>query len=591
MQKAQQIIRLALRNIIVYRIDYIQVFALIRLVQFLFIVPVTSLAFKLMLRVTGYTHITDQNLYSFLVHPFVIGMMLLWLFIVLLFIYYEMGLLFNMAYNQQRGIRFRFVSIWQQLNRKAVFFCSFQTIYLALYIAFLVPLASFLLPLTLTQEISIPHFIMDELMQSRAGRLLYASLAGLLIIFGIRSILTLSIFTIHPKYSIRQSIVQSWRFSKRRLFELLVLLAMLLTGNLLALLSITLISTLPLYVLERLMPSSALVIAGLTLAFLEIIFVVLFSLLQAMFSQVMVAITYNTLNFSKQKTSPNFLKRRYKRLLLLVSAVFVVLSVININSLEKSVYAPDTKIIAHRSYMGEGVENTISGLVSVAKSGADLIELDIQQTADGEFVVFHDRTLRRLAGKNNSVANMTLSELTAVTVHANGFSDKITSLDDYIEMAQSLDISLLIELKIHGKETEDVLVRLVEKLRMHKVLDRYFVQSSNSEMMTMLKKLAPNLRVGIVYALNIGTIANLKVDFIALEESSVSDRLIEELQLLDIDLFVWTLNKDRVLQEFIEKNVTGVITDHPTVALEIRSDQGENKYFLERVLNRLHLNP
>ena len=589
MQKAQQIIGLALRNIIIYRIDYIQVFALIRLFEFLFLVPVTSLAFKLMLRVTGYTHITDQNLYSFLMHPFVICMMLLWILIVLLFIYYEMGLLFIMAFNQQRGIRFKFLGIWQQLNRKAVYFWSFQTIYLALYIAVLLPLASFILPLTLTQEIAIPHFIMDELMQSRLGRLLYASVAGLLVFFGVRSILTLPLFTIHPKYSIRQSIVQSWRFSKRRLLELLVLLAILLTGHLFALLGITVISTLPLYVIERHMPSSALVTAGLTLAFLELVFVVLFSLLQAMFSQVMVAITYNTLKFSKQKIAPNFLKKRYKRILLLVVVAFCVMSIININSLEKSIYAPDTKIIAHRSYMGEGVENTISGLVSVANSGADLIEIDIQQTADGEFVVFHDRTLRRLAGKTSSVANMTLSELTAVTVHANGFSDKITSLDDFIEMAQALDISLLIELKIHGKETEDVLVRLAEKLRAHKVLDRYYVQSANPKMVTMLKKIAPNLRVGIVYALNIGTIADLKVDFIALEESSVSDRLIEEMLQLDVDLFVWTLNKDRLLQEYIGKNIAGVITDHPTVAQEIRSKQGENKYFLERVLHRLYL--
>ncbi|KOS68679.1 glycerophosphodiester phosphodiesterase [Lysinibacillus contaminans] len=588
MQKARQIIKLAFKNIIVYRIDYIHVFALFRLFQFLFIVPVTSLAFKFMLRVTGYTHITDQNLYSFLMHPFVICMMLLWILIVLLFIYYEMGFLFVMAFNQQRGTRYRFLAIWQQLNRKAVYFFSFQTIYLAIYIALLLPLASFILPFTLTQEITIPHFIMDELMQTKTGRLFYAGVASMLVIFGVRSILTLPIFTIHPKLSIRQSLMQSWRFSKRRLFKLLVLLAMLLTGHLLLLLGITVISTLPLYYLERHWPSTALVTAGVTLAFLEIVFVVLFSLLQAMFSQVMVAITYNTLRLSKQKIAPNLLKKRYKQIFLLGGIVFGVMSVINIDSLEKSIYAPDTKIIAHRGYNEVGVENTISGLVNAANLGADLIELDIQQTADGEFVVFHDRTLRRLAGKNNTVANMTLSELTAVTIHANGFSDKITSLDDFIEMAKALDVALLIELKIHGKETEDILLRLVEKLRVHKVLDTYYVQSSNTEMITQLKNITPNLRVGIVYALNIGLIDDTKVDFIALEESSVSDRLIEELQQQDIDLFVWTLNNDRSLQEFIGKNVGGIITDHPTVALEIRSQQSEHEYFLQRVLNRLH---
>lgn len=572
---------------IVYHTDYIQVFALIRLFQFLFVVPVTTLALKLMLVVTGYSHITEQNLPSFLAHPFVMCMMLLWIMIVLFFIYYEMGFLCLMAFNQQRGIRYRFFGIWQQLNRKAVYFFSFQTIYLVIYIALLLPLASFLLPLTLTQSISIPHFIMDELMHTRAGRFLYASVAGMLVIVSVRSILTLPIFTIHPKLTIRQSILQSWCFSKWRLFEILVILAMLLTGHLLVLLGITVVSTLPLFMIERLIPNAALITAGVTLAFLEIVFVVLFSILQVMFSQVMVAITYNTLRLSRQKMTPICRKKRYKRTVLLVSIIFVVMSIVNISSLEKSVYAPDTKIIAHRGYMEEGVENTIGGLVSAANAGADLVELDIQQTADGDFVVFHDRTLRRLTGQTSAVSDMTLEELTAITVYANGFSDKIPSLDSYIEMAKALDVDLLIEVKIHGKETEDMSLRLVEKLRKHRVMDTYYVQSPSSQVIANLKLLEPTLRVGIVYALNFGAIVETKVDFIALEESSVSDHLIQELQQQDIDLFVWTLNKDRLLQLYIEKNVAGVITDHPHVALEIRTKQNEHKYFLQRILSRL----
>lgn len=588
MQKAKQIIGLALRNMIVYLMDYIQVFAVVRLLQFLFMVPVISLVFALMLRVTGYSHITERNINSFLVHPIVIGMFLLGIVIVLFCIYYEMGFLFIMAFNQQRGIRLKFSRIWQQLNRKAVYFCSFQTIYLALYIVLLLPLISYVLPFRLIQEISILHFMLEQMTESTAGRFLYASLVSLVVILGVRSIVTLPIFTIHPKLSIGQSILQSWRLSKKILLQLLVLLAIILIIHILILFLLTVISMLPLYVIERTLPRSALATAGVTLAFLEILFVVIFSLLQIVFSQVMVAVTYHTHVLPKPKIAPYFKKKNVKPFLLLVSCLFFILSIMNINSLENSLYAPDTKIIAHRGYAGEGVENTISGLVSAANAGADLIELDIQQTADGDFVVFHDRTLRRLTGKTSAVANMTLRELTAITVHENGYSDKITSLDAYIEMAQSLKIGLLIELKIHGKESENVLPRLVEKLRAHQVLDTYYVQAANPEMVTNLKKIAPNLRVGIVYALNVGVIENKMIDFIALEESFVSENLIEELRQQDIDLFVWTLNKDRTLQEFIGKNVSGVITDHPTTALEIRTKESENKYFLQRVMNRLY---
>lgn len=296
------------------------------------------------------------------------------------------------------------------IKSQGCLFFSVQVLFLIVYLALLMPLASFMLPLTLTQSISLPHFLTEEIMSSRAGRLAYAAVASIVVMIGIRSILTLPIFTIQPNISILRSFKQSWRFSKRGLFELVVLLAMLLTGHLLMMLGITVVATFPLYLIERLMPSAALVTAGLTLAFLEMVFVVLFSLLQAMFSQVMVAITYNTPVMGKVSATTQR-KRRYKPLLLISGIVFLVLSMMNINSLEKSVYAPDTKIIAHRGYVAGNVENTISGLVSAANAGADLIEIDIQQTVDGEFVVFHDRTLRRLAGKNGVIANMTLSEL------------------------------------------------------------------------------------------------------------------------------------------------------------------------------------
>ncbi len=577
--------RQAVYNIYAYRLDYVQVFALIRIFQFLLIIPVTSIVFKLTLRVTGFTHITEQNWQSFVAHPFVIMMICLLMLLFLLFVYYEMGLLFLMAFHQQRGMRYRFFPLWQQLNRKVVYFFSVQILFLIVYLALLLPLASFMLPLTLTQSISLPHFLTEEIMSTRAGRLAYAAVASILVMIGIRSILTLPIFTIQPNISILRSFKQSWRFSKRGLFELLVLLAMLLTGHLLMMLGITVISTFPLYIIERLMPSAALVTAGLTLAFLEMVFVVLFSLLQATFSQVMVAITYNTSVLGKFNVA-SYRKRRYKPLLFISFIVFIVLSMMNMNSLEKSVYAPDTKIIAHRGYVAGNVENTISGLVSAANAGADLIEIDIQQTVDGEFVVFHDRTLRRLAGKNGVIANMTLNELKSLTIHQNGFSDKISSLDDCIEIAKALDVSLLIELKVHGKETEDVLPKLVEKLRNYKVLDSYYVQSADGQKMTQLKNLVPNLRVGIVYALNIGPMEE-NVDFIALEESWVTEQLIEELKQHPTDLFVWTLNDDRSLQTFIEKNVSGVITDHPDVARELRTQQSEHQYFLQRVLNRL----
>ncbi|GAB3961733.1 hypothetical protein GCM10027614_85420 [Micromonospora vulcania] len=42
------------------------------------------------------------------------------------------------------------------------------------------------------------------------------------------------------------------------------------------------------------------------------------------------------------------------------------------------------------------VENTVEAIESAAEAGADYSEIDIQETKDHQFVVFHDMTLRRL---------------------------------------------------------------------------------------------------------------------------------------------------------------------------------------------------
>lgn len=73
---------------------------------------------------------------------------------------------------------------------------------------------------------------------------------------------------------------------------------------------------------------------------------------------------------------------------------------------------PSTLIIGHRGFVAGGVENTIPALEAAAKASADLVEMDVMQTKDKHFVVIHDHSLGRLAGKKAEVTDLTLAELT-----------------------------------------------------------------------------------------------------------------------------------------------------------------------------------
>lgn len=53
----------------------------------------------------------------------------------------------------------------------------------------------------------------------------------------------------------------------------------------------------------------------------------------------------------------------------------------------------DPTVFAHRGFAGVYPENTVAAARGAVQHGADAIEIDVQPTADGDVVVFHDRRL------------------------------------------------------------------------------------------------------------------------------------------------------------------------------------------------------
>lgn len=69
------------------------------------------------------------------------------------------------------------------------------------------------------------------------------------------------------------------------------------------------------------------------------------------------------------------------------------------------------KIYAHRGYSEKFPEGTKTAYLEAVNAGADGFECDVRLTRDREIVCFHDRSLRRLAGKNAVISRTTLAEL------------------------------------------------------------------------------------------------------------------------------------------------------------------------------------
>ncbi len=70
------------------------------------------------------------------------------------------------------------------------------------------------------------------------------------------------------------------------------------------------------------------------------------------------------------------------------------------------------QLIAHRGHASQYPENTLPAIESALKAGACYVEVDIQLTADGIPVLFHDDDMQRITGTTQNITELTASQLT-----------------------------------------------------------------------------------------------------------------------------------------------------------------------------------
>lgn len=118
------------------------------------------------------------------------------------------------------------------------------------------------------------------------------------------------------------------------------------------------------------------------------------------------------------------------------------------------------KYFAHRGLHGEGIpENTISAFSNALANGYG-IELDIHLTADGEIVVFHDKTLERMFGINEVIEQKTLAELRELTFPET--NEKIPTLKEVLSLVDG-KVPLMVEFKSLGIKC-DLLCETADKI-------------------------------------------------------------------------------------------------------------------------------
>ena len=148
---------------------------------------------------------------------------------------------------------------------------------------------------------------------------------------------------------------------------------------------------------------------------------------------------------------------------------------------------------AHRGLHGHGrIENSRAAFEAAIAAGHG-IELDVQVSADGEAMVFHDAELERLTGASGLVAAMTAEQLAAVKLR--GSEEAVSTLPQILELIGGR-APLLIELKAPGRRI-DALSGAVERA-LRSYVGRVAVMSFNPEIGRWFASAAPDRLRGLV---------------------------------------------------------------------------------------------
>lgn len=149
--------------------------------------------------------------------------------------------------------------------------------------------------------------------------------------------------------------------------------------------------------------------------------------------------------------------------------------------------------VAHRGLHGKDiVENSLSAAAAAINANY-AVEVDLQLSADGEVVVFHDGTLDRITAEQGEVAARSAAELKKIRLKDT--NDTIPLLDDLLALIAGR-VPLILELKSPWNGDTTLARKVADILVAYR--GPVAVMSFDPDLVAGLRECAPGLPRGIV---------------------------------------------------------------------------------------------
>ncbi|MEY4993829.1 MAG: hypothetical protein RIS82_951 [Actinomycetota bacterium] len=238
-------------------------------------------------------------------------------------------------------------------------------------------------------------------------------------------------------------------------------------------------------------------------------------------------------------------------------------------------------VLAHRGLSETRglLENSIAAFSLALETGANVLETDVQVTRDGVPVLFHDASLKRIAGVDRRVSQLTWAEIQLL------LEGQICSLEQALTALPKAFFNLDIKTRAAAVPSAAVINRLkvqdrvrvtsfseTRRRRAVRSIDGR-VASSASAFLLLLVYLSA--QIGWLKGISLVTrqIDSLQIPRRQGRLRFDTPRFIESAKLAGLEVHYWTINSPAEMRELIGLGADGLVTDRCDLAVNIAKNR------------------
>jgi glycerophosphoryl diester phosphodiesterase len=243
---------------------------------------------------------------------------------------------------------------------------------------------------------------------------------------------------------------------------------------------------------------------------------------------------------------------------------------------------PGPLAFAHRGGASEAPENTLPAFQNAVDLGYRYLETDVQVTADGVLVAFHDPNLERVTDRTGRLDGLTWSEVSAARI---GGREPVVALEDLLGAWP--DVKFNLDIKAAG-----VLAPLLRTVRRLDIADRICLGSFSDARIAAARRLfGPSVCTSLgprgVAALRLSSYSPRAAGLVRIQagcaqvplqlggRALVDERFLAAAHARGLQVHVWTVDTVEESTQMLDLGVDGLMTDRPAMLRELLEKRGQ----------------